>query len=925
MVIQKEVKVIISAVDEYSGGMLGFSNAAWGVIAAVEAIAAAMVVASIKAAEFAIDLGDKVWTSATDFHDAMYNVEAVAQSFGTTGEQISSILDDLTQKFPITGKQAGDSMQLIAQLGYGTEKQLRDMADAANTLQIATGADLQTGIMGTLSALNSFNLESGEASRIINLLAAASFSSAANIEDLGIAMRYAAPIASLMGVSVEETVAAIALLRDRGLEASQTGTTLRMALIQLGKETEKKTQVLAKYGLTMADVNPEVVGLTGVIEAFKNQVISGSDAAVLFGVRSVAFANIINMGADAFDTYRKSITGTNAAYDAMEKKMATWAVVQKQVQGNIDLFQKTIAGGLVPDILKLIGTNENEGFRGVINAITQIEKQTGALNEAFVSPIQAFIEAIENSFSSNFNSRVENVYDLMGMLALALSANLETVMVWGETAGEIFLNMFNDMEDLRNWLYIINTAFTLIALPVVAVHDAFALFVNTITGAAMIIEKDFYRITLGVLGLHKWIAELIGLIPGMKESMGETVAGIEVEMEKYRKKIVEVEEKWKNEDYMEFYLDNLVDTVDKAGAIIGKLEPPKPALDTFWDPQTVDDVKVGVEEIVGEFYKLDSSTLAMYDKLGGMPEAIGVSKTAAEEFGVAVKAAVDSFDFSGSMEGDAWGTGNLLEYNDALDGQKAILKDLEPENEKYTLAVKGVGDEAEVVLKKLNALRAPGDLVFDNITGKAIYFKGALTESADAVVNLDKSIEQMTDKEFSLYTEKFKADLALVAQESKQTFDLVKTNIEWKAKLDIEEVKASAEVLKAAFQSVGESVKSTSDATEKLVGTFADLLTSDKWISSSDKSFVQRMAQEQMELQKKAILNQTNLTNAEIELMKAKTEKIKNLNKEAMIKIDGDGLKPHLEAMMWEVFAAIQVRATEEGLDKLLLGGSLSE
>jgi hypothetical protein len=37
-----------------------------------------------------------------------------------------------------------------------------------------------------------------------------------------------------------------------------------------------------------------------------------------------------------------------------------------------------------------------------------------------------------------------------------------------------------------------------------------------------------------------------------------------------------------------------------------------------------------------------------------------------------------------------------------------------------------------------------------------------------------------------------------------------------------------------------------------------------------------------------------------------------------MISIDGTGLQPHLEAFMWEILGAIQVRANAEGSEFLL-------
>jgi len=40
-----------------------------------------------------------------------------------------------------------------------------------------------------------------------------------------------------------------------------------------------------------------------------------------------------------------------------------------------------------------------------------------------------------------------------------------------------------------------------------------------------------------------------------------------------------------------------------------------------------------------------------------------------------------------------------------------------------------------------------------------------------------------------------------------------------------------------------------------------------------------------------------------------------------LITVTGDGLKPHLEAILWDLLAEIQIRATQEGFDALILGG----
>jgi len=882
MTIEKEVKVLISAVDEYSDGMLGFTSKAALVTAAVGAIATAMVAASIKAAEFATDLGSKVWTSATDFHDAIVNVDAVAQNFGTTTGEISGILDDLTQKFPVTGAAAGASMQLIAQLGYGSADKLRDMSDAANTLQVATGADLQTAVMGTLSLLNSYNLESTEATRIINLLAAASFSSAANIDDLGIALRYAAPITSLMGVSVEETVAAIAKLRDRGLEASQAGTTLRMALIQLGHETKDKTELLAKYGLTYADVNPQVVGLTGVIKAFNGQLIDGQDAAVLFGTRSVAMANIINMGSEAFGAYTKSITGTSAAQDAMIKKLETWKVVQANVIGNVDLFQKTIAGGLVPEILHYIGTTESEGLRGVINYLTKLENAHANMNETVTSIYDQFKATVSESFGSYFNN-VEGLYNYLSLIVLALGENVKIVMEWASVWGGIGIKMTNDLDSIKTALHIVNGSFFLVSGSIALVHDAFAGMANVWMWSFAQFEAGFYRLQLALNDIGMAILETLDRLPWL--DMSEEVLNLENHMVELRDKIEQTLDK----PYYEMWSDDVAKGFYKVSESIESMEGPAAIVKS-----RMDDYGLATLDNVRKVKELEKGLLAVDE----------TQKKVGESWADYVRR-IDS---------------NLNQINKSereyVDGLKAAEEPLNKNLDRIIATTKNTIDAK-------NASEAMVKVVKD---GQVVWTQYTVeTEKAKSNVDdLNKSVDDMSDNEFKIYTEKFKADLALVAQESKQTFELVKTNMEWTAKVDIEKVKASAEILKAAFDSAGKSVEATADASASMVDNLTTLLTSDKWISESEKSWVQKMARDQLELQKKALENQAKLTEAEVRNLDAKTERIKNLDKEALIKVDGDGLKPHLEAMMWEVFEAIQIRATQEGIDKLLLGATLT-
>jgi len=92
----------------------------------------------------------------------------------------------------------------------------------------------------------------------------------------------------------------------------------------------------------------------------------------------------------------------------------------------------------------------------------------------------------------------------------------------------------------------------------------------------------------------------------------------------------------------------------------------------------------------------------------------------------------------------------------------------------------------------------------------------------------------------------------------------------------------------------------------------------------SDASFsevwaIQSALREEAETRKQMAKTQEKLADAQIKYMNAKTNRIKS--GDAMITVNGDGLQPHLEMIMWELLKVIQVRMSEEGVDSLLLGG----
>ena len=137
--------------------------------------------------------------------------------------------------------------------------------------------------------------------------------------------------------------------------------------------------------------------------------------------------------------------------------------------------------------------------------------------------------------------------------------------------------------------------------------------------------------------------------------------------------------------------------------------------------------------------------------------------------------------------------------------------------------------------------------------------------------------------------------------------------IESQTKITTAQIDADAKKAVAAFESISTSITSTGDVLKGLhsqMGNFDDMSFS-----------TQYKIEEQMDRENKrrddAFALQKELTQAQIAQMKAQTDAL--MNGDGLIKIDGAGLKPHLEAFMWEILKAIQVKVNKDGL-KMLLG-----
>jgi hypothetical protein len=192
---------------------------------------------------------------------------------------------------------------------------------------------------------------------ITDVLAAAASAGALDVVDMGNSMKYVGPIAASLGVSLEDTAAAMVVLSNSGIKGEQAGTALRgimASILDPSKEAEKAIKAL---GLSFDDISPKSNSLSEIMEKLR---VAGMDTAT-------AFKLFGQEGAPAM-----SILTANSA------GLAKTANDMKNVAGEAKRMATVMSDNLAGDWKNLTGAAEEltlaigeGGMLGALRSITQ--------------------------------------------------------------------------------------------------------------------------------------------------------------------------------------------------------------------------------------------------------------------------------------------------------------------------------------------------------------------------------------------------------------------------------------------------------------------------------------------------------------------------------------------------------------------------
>ena len=262
-----------------------------------------------------------------DFEEQMSRVKAISGATGKSFDLLRQQAIDLGAKTAFSAKESAAGMENLASAGFDANEIMKAMPGLLD-LAAVSGGDVALASENAATALRGFGLDASQAGHVADVFARAAADTNAEVADMGEAMKYIAPVANAMGLSIEEVAAAIGIMSDAGIKGSQAGTSLRGALSRLAKPTKPMIGVMNDLGISFYDAEGKMKPLKEQIgmlkEAFKGLTPEEQQHALvtLYGQEALSgMMALIDKGPEKLGTLTKSLKDSDGAADKMARTM----------------------------------------------------------------------------------------------------------------------------------------------------------------------------------------------------------------------------------------------------------------------------------------------------------------------------------------------------------------------------------------------------------------------------------------------------------------------------------------------------------------------------------------------------------------------------------------------------------------------------
>lgn len=256
-----------------------------------------------------------------------------------------------------SANEVADAMQELAKGGLSTATIQAGALEGTLQLAAAGGTTLASAAEIASNALTVFNIPGKEMAKVSAALAGGANASTASVESLGLALSQVGPGATQAGLSLNDTIGALAAFDNAGIKGSDAGTSLKTMLTRLVPQTAKARTEMKKLGLDFTDAQGNFVPLTNIAQQLQDKLSGLSDEqrttalATIFGSDATRAASVLmDEGAKGLGRYIKATKDQGAAEDAAQARMKGTAGALERLSGAWETLRLKIGIAVAPAV-----------------------------------------------------------------------------------------------------------------------------------------------------------------------------------------------------------------------------------------------------------------------------------------------------------------------------------------------------------------------------------------------------------------------------------------------------------------------------------------------------------------------------------------------------------------------------------------------
>lgn len=328
-----------------------------------------------------VGLGAAIVKTGADFEEGMSKVSAVSGATGQTLEQLEEQAKELGATTKFSASEASEGMQYLAMAGFDANEIMKAMPGlldlaASGALDLGRAADIASNIM------SGFAIDASKSGHVSDVLAKAAASANTNVEQLGTAMGYLAPVSNALGWSLEEATSAVMALSDAGLQGEKAGAAFSTSLTRLTSPSKEAAGVISDLGFEFFTAEGNMKSMPNVmkeIEKGTKGLTKEQKAAALstvFGQEAYKhWAVLLEKGSDQLGKNANMLEKADGA----AKKMAD--TMNKNTKGAFKEFKSALEGAgiaLSETLLPLVTTGVKK-LTGLARSFSDLSPETKKL------------------------------------------------------------------------------------------------------------------------------------------------------------------------------------------------------------------------------------------------------------------------------------------------------------------------------------------------------------------------------------------------------------------------------------------------------------------------------------------------------------------------------------------------------------------